>query len=396
MTDELIYPYHAKVVAVRDMAAMMDMLKGKMHDPSMMDNMTPFFWSAEISNGNVDSYFTHMLPSTLTNFANDATAGVSFLNSHRHNELPLGRSLNGVYDGNRVVADFYTMPGLNLNGVTTDDFITGIKTGLLSDVSVGFSLGQGQMWCDVCKMDYRSWDCPHVAGMKYDIQGGGQVTATVGVDNARLAEVSAVFDGATPDATILKATRMIEAGELKPDAVRMLEARYRMSFATKRSFPGVDLGGGKKLELEKIFNQLREVLALPSDGDAVATVASLVAERDRLAAEHKTATTDAETLRAKVAELEPQAKDGAQYRTDLITEALGEGVRAYGDKFAKETYEKLLRSVSLDVIKQMKSDWLTLGNERFKGGRQTVDNSQAPGKSEERKTGVPDTAFKTK
>jgi len=395
MTDELIYPYHAKVVAVRDMAAMMDMLKGKMHDPSMMDNMTPFFWSAEISNGNVDSYFTHMLPSTLTNFANDATAGVSFLNSHRHDELPLGRSLNGVYDGNRVLADFYTMPGLNLNGVSTDDFIAGVKSGILSDVSVGFNLGQGQMWCDVCKMDYRSWDCPHVAGMKYDIQGGGQVTATVGVDNARLAEVSAVFDGATPDATILKATRMIEAGELKPDAVRMLEARYRMSFATKRSFPGVDLGGGKKLELEKIFNQLREVLALPADGDAVATVASLVAERDRLAVEHKTATTDAETLRAKVAELEPQAKDGAQYRTDLIAEALGEGVRAYGDKFAKDTYEKLLRSVTLDVIKQMKSDWLTLGNERFKGGRATVDNSQAPGKPEEKaKRHVPESAYK--
>ena len=396
MTDDLIYPYHAKVIAVRDMAAMLDMLKGKMHDPAMLDNMTPFFWSAEVSNGNVDSYFTHMLPSTLTNFANDATAGVSFLNSHRHDELPLGRSLNGVYDGNRVVADFYTMPGLNLNGVSTDDFIAGVKSGILSDVSVGFSLGQGQMWCDICKMDYRSWDCPHVAGMKYDIQGGGQVVATVGVDNARLAEVSAVFDGATPDATILKATRMIEAGELKPDAVRMLEARYRMSFATKRSFPGVDLGGGKKLELEKIFNQLREVLALPADGDAVATVASLVAERDRLAAEHKTATTDAEALRAKVAELEPQAKDGAQYRTDLITEALGEGVRAYGDKFAKDTYEKLLRSVSLDVIKQMKSDWLTLGNERFKGGRATVDNSQAPGKEEKRSAGVPDTAFKTK
>jgi len=394
MTDELIYPYHAKVVAVRDMAAMMDMLKGKMHDPSMMDNMTPFFWSAEISNGNVDSYFTHMLPSTLTNFANDATAGVSFLNSHRHNELPLGRSLRGVYEQDRVVADFYTMPGLNLNGVTTDDFITGVKTGIVKDTSVGFT--SGQMWCDVCKMDYRSWDCPHVAGMKYDIQGGGQVTATVGVDNARLAEVSAVFDGATPDATILKATRMIEAGELKPDAVRMLEARYRMSFATKRSFAGVDLQGGKKLELEKIFGQLREVLAVSADIDVVAAVASLVAERDRLAAEHKTATTDAEALRAQVAELKPQAADGAQYRTDLIAEALGEGVRAYGDKFAKETYEKLLRSVSLDVIKQMKSDWLTLGNERFKGGRATVDNSQAPEAKNERKTGVPDTAFKTK
>ena len=354
MTDDLIYPYHAKVVAVRDMAAMMDMLKGKMHDPSMMDNMTPFFWSAEISNGNVDSYFTHMLPSTLTNFANDATAGVSFQNSHRHNELPFGRSLRGLYEQDNVVADFYTIPGLNLNGVSTDDFITGVKTGIISDVSVGFY--GGQMWCDVCKADYRSWDCPHVAGMKYDVQGGGRITATVGVDNARLAEVSAVFDGSTPDATILKATHMIEAGELKPDAVRMLEARYSMSFATKRSFPGVDLGErkSKAMDLEKIFNQLREVLALPADGDAVATVASLVAERDRLAAEHKTATTDAEALRAKVAELEPQAKDGAQYRTDLIAEALGEGVRAYGDKFAKDTYEKLLRVVTLDVIKQMR------------------------------------------
>lgn len=394
MTDELIYPYHAKVVAVRDMAAMLDMLKSKMHDPAMLDNMTPFFWSAEISNGNVDSYFTHMLPSTLTNFANDATAGVSFLNSHRHNELPLGRSLRGVYEQDRVVADFYTMPGLNLNGVTTDDFINGVKSGIVKDTSVGFT--SGQMWCDVCKMDYRSWDCPHVAGMKYDIQGGGQVTATVGVDNARLAEVSAVFDGATPDATILKATRMIEAGELKPDAVRMLEARYRMSFATKRSFAGVDLQGGKKLELEKIFGQLREVLAVSADIDVVAAVASLVAERDRLAAEHKTATTDAEALRAQVAELKPQAADGAQYRTDLIAEALGEGVRAYGDKFAKDTYEKLLRSVTLDVIKQMKADWAVLGNERFKGGRQTVDNSQAPGKDKAPVAAVPDAAFKTK
>ena len=396
MTDELIYPYHAKVVAVRDMAAMMDILKGKMHDPSMMDNMTPFFWSAEISNGNVDSYFTHMLPSTLTNFANDATAGVSFLNSHRHDELPLGRSLRGVYEADRVVADFYTMPGLNLNGVTTDDFITGVKTGIISDVSVGFY--GGQMWCDVCKMDYRSWDCPHVAGMKYDIQGGGQVTATVSVDNARLCEVSAVFDGATPDATILKATRMIEAGELKPDAVRMLEARYRMSFATKRSFPGVDLGErkSKAMDLEKIFNQLREVLTLAADGDVLATVAALKAERDRLTSQNEVATQEADALRTKLAELEPQAKDGAQYRTDLIAEALGEGVRAYGDKFAKDTYEKLLRSVTLDVIKQMKADWLTLGNERFKGGRQTVDNSQAPEAKNERKTGVPDTAFKTK
>ena len=187
------------------------------------------------------------------------------------------------------------MPGLNLNGVSTDDFIRGVKTGLLSDVSVGFH--GGKQWCDVCRQNYMSWDCPHVAGMEYEIQGGGKVVATVGVDNARLSEVSAVFDGATPDATIIKAERMIAAGELKPEAVRMLEARYRMTFATKRSFAGVDLQGGKRVELEKVFSQIREVLALPENGDPVATIAGIVAERDRLVTEHKTATTEAETLR---------------------------------------------------------------------------------------------------
>lgn len=406
-----IFSYPAKIMRV-DNVRSADLLaiakQTNAFDPSIFEERQPFFWPAEISNSQVDAYFTHMLDSTLNNFAADAQAGVSFLNSHRHDELPIGRSLTGrmISNGsmNSVLADFFTLPGLKLNELSTDEFIAGVRSGIINDVSVGFY--GGKYWCDICKQDYRSWDCPHVAGMKYDVQGSETgVIATVGVDGAHLAEVSAVYDGATPDATILKAQRMVEAGELKPDAVRMLEARYRMTFANKRSFSGVTIPERKaKLELEQQFNQLREVLVINADVDVVSAVVSLTGERDRLKTEIETATKKADAtalelteVRAKVAELTPQAADGVAYRADLIAETLGEGVRAMGEKFSQETYEAVLRNSPLAVIKKIKEDWAAVGNSRFQGGRKTTDeNNEAPGKETKvkRAVGVPNSAHK--
>lgn len=401
--SDLIYPYPARVITARatDLESMLALAKQKMPDPSMLDNATPFFWSAEISNNSVDAYFTHMLPSTLQNFATDAEAGVSFLNSHRHNELPFGRSLSGNFEqmgeGQRVTAGFYTLPGLNLNGIKTDDFIAGMRAGIIKDVSVGFY--GGQMWCDVCRANYNSWDCPHIAGAQYEIQGGGKVTATVGVDNARLAEVSGVYDGATPDATILKAERMIAAGELKPDAIYMLEQRYRRNFTTKKSFQGVSLEErvNKPMDFEKIVNQVREVLNLQPEDDIAATVLSLTTERAKLIGESEANAKELTELRAKVQQLEPQAKDGEQYRSDLIAEALAEGVRALGANFKPETYQEIMRGAPLAIIKQMRADWAVVGNANFPGGRSTVDNSEAPQPEEKQQPRrmVPESAYQS-
>lgn len=397
--EDIIFSYPARVLHTRqmDMTAMMDMLKNKhMMDPSMMDEATPFFWSAQISSTAIDSYYTHMLPSTLENFTAEAKAGVSFLNSHRHDELPFGRSIDarmtGADNAQTVIADFFTIPGLNLNGISTNDFITGVRSGIVKDVSVG--LFGGKRWCDVCRMNYMSYDCPHVAGMEYDTPGQSKITATVGIDGAHLAEVSGVFDGSTPDANILKAQRMVEAGELKPDAVRMLEARYRMTFSNKRSFAGVSIPERKKImDFEQLVNQVREVLALKPEDDIAGAVLAVSGERDRLRVENDKSAKELETLRAKVTELTPQAADGVAYRSDLIGETLGEGVRAMGDKFSQETYENVLRSAPLAVIKKIKEDWAAVGNSRFPGGRQTVDNSEAP--TQQRKSeGVPAAAYK--
>jgi len=69
-------------------------------------------------------------------------------------------------------------------------------------------------------------------------------------------------------------------------------------------------------------------------------------------------------------------------------------VRAYGDKFNRATYEAALKSASLDLIRQMKTDWSAVGDSRFAGGRQTVDDSQAPG-TQKKRTHVPASAYKS-
>src|SRR5262245_23084431 len=56
-----------------------------------------YFFPAEISNQNLDSYKTKMAESSLQNYAKNAVEGVSFLNSHKSRELGLGKVCFGEY-----------------------------------------------------------------------------------------------------------------------------------------------------------------------------------------------------------------------------------------------------------------------------------------------------------
>jgi hypothetical protein len=226
--------------------------------------------------------------------------------------------------------------------------------------------------------------------MKFEIKDRGLVVCTVGIDDAHLSEVSGVYDGSTPDATIQKAQRMAAEGELKPESVRILEARYRMKFDVKRSFPVAKPEKETKMEFEQIVNQIREVLSLPADGDVVSGVLALTTAPAKLEVAERGLT----EAQAKIKELEPQAADGRAYRDDLITETLAEGVRAYGDKFNQATYEGMLRGASLEIVKQMKADWASVGNSRFAGGRQSTDEGeQAPGAKAKQRASVPAAAY---
>jgi len=402
-TSNLIFSVPVRVLrtdAQRNAELMALALAKHVYDPAILTERTPFFWSLEASNTLIDSYYTHMTLGSLGNFQADAKAGVSFLPGHRHSDLPFGRSLDAQIetvmnpDRTRLTVDFYTMPGLTLNAVKTDDLIDGIRSGILKDVSIGFT--SNEMTCDICGRDMWDWDCPHVPGMKYEVKGQDNVLrvvqATCAVNDAHLSEVSSVYDGATPRAEILKAEREAAEGRMKPDAVRMFETRYRMKLPeAKRTHAGVTLEG-KKLEFEKIVNDVRGVLAVDADADVVNTVVQLKTELEGL----RSTKEDLRKAQDKVVELTPLADDGRAYRSDLVNEALVQGVRAFGDKFAKETYTDVLNRSSLAVIKQLSSDWQAIGDSRFTGGRQSEDKGDKPEVEVKQATGarIPTGAYK--
>lgn len=402
-TSNLIFSVPVRVLrtdAQRNAELMALALEKHVYDPAILTERTPFFWSLEASNTLIDSYYTHMTVSTLANFQVDAKAGVAFLPGHRHTDLPFGRSLDAQIetalnpDRTRLTVDFYTMPGLTLNAVKTDDLIDGIRSGILHDVSIG--MHGGEYACDICGRSMWDWDCPHVPGMKYEVKGADNVMrtilATCAIDGAHLSEVSSVYDGATPRAEILKAEREAAEGRMKPDAVRMFETRYRMKLPeAKRQFTGVTLEG-KKLEAEKIVSDIREVLGVAADGDVAGTVVQMNTELTSLRAVKETL----QQAQTELAELTPLADDGRAYRSDLVNEALVQGVRAFGDKFAKETYTDVLNRSSLAVIKQLSSDWQAIGDSRFTGGRQSEDKGDKPEVEVKQPTGarIPTGAYK--
>lgn len=364
--------YHlGRLVAITEarQAELIEILK-KSVDPGLADSSENlFYFRAEISNNLLDSHYTRMSEKTLQNYAEDASRGVAFLSGHDWRSLPIGYSITGqladVGGKKAVVADFYTVSGIQ----ETDNLIKRIKTGLLRDVSVGFS--KGRMICDICSRDF--WDCEHIPGLNYQTKNGDTVTevlSTFTIDDSRLNEVSGVFDGSTPDAMITKATRMASQGLLSNSQVEVLQNKFRMNLPTKSTFVMnanrslYVTNGGRKME-EKDFGRVIDVLVK----------AKVASEVDANAADEEQLTEYIEKLGERVQSLESQAEEGRQYRKDLIAEALAEGVRAQGNDFDADTYKTVLESASLTVVKRMRDDWKKAANAITPAGRKSVDST---------------------
>lgn len=418
-------------------------------DPAIFEERDPYFWPAEISSIRLDSYYTWMKPSTLRNFVEDAQAGVSFQDSHKTRQLGFGRSLDARLDEMddveaqrthspvpiaetmmpddidplRVLASFYTLRGLNLNGTNTDDYINGMRAGIVRDVSVGFY--GARFVCDICGLDLFDWDCSHFPGLRYEVSVGDEETieavATAGVEGARLAEVSAVYDGATPGAGILKAERASEAGEVDPEQARVLERHYRIKLpASRHRYAGWEKNEetdgdrperkpatkdrevpmsdeqtdtifrdafrfirGQLAEHGHVDNEAgvdtvkRAVRSLVVDEAAAGETLARFGSIDDVDMTEVTVSRGVDVLAGEVRRLRPLAEDGEQYRADLIDEAIREGVRANGDEFNQDLFRSQFENADLDFIKEMREMWTKQGDEQFADtGRLSKDGEE--------------------
>jgi hypothetical protein len=239
--------------------------------PLTADDVYIHYFEAANSNFVGDRYM-FMDGSTLRNIAQDATAGVAFMNSHRDGglshpaDLPMGRTFAGRYeelsDGSkRALGGFYMLRGIQPNGQSgpsTDDLHRMIGGGTAFDVSVG--LYSGDKICDVCGRDMEAdgWRvadedeeantgssttqtarCPHVPGTQRGMKrnevdaqtarGVKEGRASYSLVGAHLGEVSAVYDGAVPGAGFRKTLALARRHQLsRADLLQARQAYARL------------------------------------------------------------------------------------------------------------------------------------------------------------------------
>src|SRR5688572_3320672 len=113
--ERLFFPIEVRAVGdAQRIATLNDILRReRVLDAAILEEHPPYFFRGEISSTRLDSYYTHMLLSSLQNYAREAAAGVGFLPSHDHQHLPIGGSLTGELSEQPEVsivrADFYTL-----------------------------------------------------------------------------------------------------------------------------------------------------------------------------------------------------------------------------------------------------------------------------------------------
>lgn len=378
-------------------------------DPAILDERDLVTWSATVSNGNLDAYFTRMHESSLRNFVQDALSGLSFMNSHRTGgwtgqaELPLGHSFDARYVGPsgpgpaRVEESFYSLRGLAPNGaagLTVDQFIENVRSGIARDISIGFIPGSYR--CSIDGLDWSSYDCRHWPGRTYPrLNAKGEDTgetdlAYLWVHDAHQTEASSVYDGATPGCMVNKARRMAAAGEIRAETIDWLEQRYRINLPhPARSSSGADLE--REIPAPTPPQEVPPVDLTDADVAAVrlALTETGAAPDAALPLTVRAVVDELKTLRALPAEiarltpiaeeverLRPLADEGRAYRADIVEQAITEGKRARGDDFAEETYRALLGSVPLETVKRMRDDWAKDAQRLLPGGRQSVDTDE--------------------
>ncbi|MGE0131868.1 MAG: hypothetical protein AB7U82_27610 [Blastocatellales bacterium] len=376
-------------------------------DPAIFDEYEPIFFPVEASNNSLDAYYTKQALSSLRNYAQSAEAGVSFQESHKTHVLGLGASLSGRLieepgkDLVRVTADIFTLPGLD----ETRSFIFKLRSGIARDVSIGFY--DADFICGLCGLDLWDWDCPHIPGVSYQVErrdGKGNVISTdeelayAWVENARLAEISIVYEGATPGCGVLKAGQEAEGGRVTPQIAERFAVAYRGLTIPgyQRSWPGHAEKEEKPMSANKDQRSAPPVIApalapeastpserrdnapLTTPAAQAGGVTDTTVERSIVETAIHDAGITSSDIRAGLTRLGQLAADGRRYRADLIESALAEGVRVFGNDFAKETYRAMFERSELDEIKRVLDGWKGQSASLLPAGRQTSDTADKP------------------
>jgi len=363
--------------------------------------------------------------SLLELYKNDAKAGVAFMLDHAwsgfQKALVYGRTFDasikrsdGTVEGETwaLHGDTYIVRGKEKDGISTDAIIADIEDGTLFDVSIGF--GFETSICSVCGENY--YRCEHWRGREYD----GQLCYIIAKPPGYLMELSGVFDGAYPTAGILSQMSLPEGQseliQLPDEELKKLPSGI-MTYASYGSNSGRLLTYHKKDDLAKGNTFSVPDLSKPKGSDQEMSepvtytqeqVDALIKEAvDKAVAEalanapavDPPATPEAfmtqEQATEKLGKELPAdkvltyAKEGMDYMTQLVEDAVAMGVRAQGNDFPAETWKNTFAGMSSQGIKDIMATFEKQAKEEIPAGRQSSSfNQQTIAQT------LPDDAFK--
>ena len=363
--------------------------------------------------------------SLLELYKNDAKAGVAFMLDHAwsgfQKALVYGRTFDasikrsdGTVEGETwaLHGDTYIVRGKEKDGISTDAIIADIEDGTLFDVSIGF--GFETSICSVCGENY--YRCDHFRGREYD----GQLCYIIAKPPGYLMELSGVFDGAYPTAGILSQMSLPEGQseliQLPDEELKKLPSGI-MTYASYGSNSGRLLTYHKKDDLAKGNTFSVPDLSKPKGSDQEMSepvtytqeqVDALIKEAvDKAVAEalanapavDPPATPEAfmtqEQATEKLGKELPAdkvltyAKEGMDYMTQLVDDAVAMGVRAQGNDFPAETWKNTFAGMSSQGIKDIMATFEKQAKEEIPAGRQSsAFNQQTIAQT------LPDDAFK--
>ena len=269
------------------------------------------------------------------------------------------------------------------DGLSTDSIIADIEDGTLFDVSVGFGFETRE--CSICGSDVEN--CKHWPGEVYD----DKLCYVIAKPPGYLMELSLVFDGAYETAGVLSAD-----GEITDSGLSVI-----------RDYKSID----PKVQLMNIYSRGRLITLARRDDlerkiwkggvamdekkytqEEVKEVVGVLEATEHFPAE--VFMTKEEAIEALGKEMEPSAvlklaKEGMQYREELIEDTIAWGVRAEGEAFASDAWKQMLSEPTrtIEAIKAFR-DQFKAKAEEIPAGRVTEP------KPKEEKNEVPDEFYK--
>ena len=378
-------------------------------------------------------------------FEKDAKSGVSLLLDHSwagwgrpKPAVAYGRTfaskLKSTYyaqDGEwwELFADHYIVRNKEIDGISTDSIIASIQDGTFFDTSIGW--GAETYECSICGESIFS--CPHYPGKRYVVDEGKkseriELCYVIAKPPGFLMENSIVFDGAYPGAGVMSKdgstdnADMVLVDDMKGlspgvSLFHTFSARKGklLTFARKEDMgkklfaQGVNLSkGGVKYMDEKTL-KLFETLGIEyKEGESkTEDVLKQIAEKwDATVQSIKdsaTPTKDEATpymTQDEVAgklgkelsadELLKLAKEGDDYLAALKKDAEEWGIRAYGDKYNKDSWNIRFQYANSTELKGFIETFKVEAESAVPAGRQSDPEASAKGKPADN---YPDEAF---